>query len=539
MAEARQSFVRGAAILGFALLISKFLGAAYRIPYQNITGNEGMYVYQQVYSLYSVLLTLATAGFPLAISKMVSEKLASGDSAGAREVFRVSAATLSLAGCLLFVLLFFGAESIAEWMGNREALTLPIRAVAPALLVVPLVSAARGYFQGTQNMMPTAVSQVTEQTFRVATILILSWYFMEIGWGTVYAGAGAMFGSFVGAVAGLAVFAVFRSSAGKGVKRRISPFTGNGNSGRLVRDLLALSLPVCLGSLVIPLFSLVDSFTVANLLVAGGMDLSWAVNEKGIYDRAQPLIQFGSFFATAIALSVVPAIAEARTEGKHREAEKRAALSVRLTWLFGLPASLGLFLIAEPANVMLFEDAAGTDALALMSFTILFSTLLITTSGVLQGYGRVIVPAVSLLTGAGIKWVLNVFLIPGLGIRGAALATVAGYLVAVVINLAVLVPLAPALRRETDGLWRSLIAVFWMSAAVFGVCMGVQAVLPAGLADRAAMSVIALTGLVTGACVYGWALLRFGALRMDEIETLPKIGKRIRALGEKKRWFRA
>lgn len=146
MEQGKQSFMKGAAILAVAAFITKLLGAIYKIPYQNITGNEGMFVYQQVYPLYSTLLTVATAGFPIAVSKLVSERLAWGDEEGAQRIFRVTSVILSLSGLVMFFLLYGGAPVVAGWMGSRELLTLPIQAVSTALLVVPIMSVIRGYF---------------------------------------------------------------------------------------------------------------------------------------------------------------------------------------------------------------------------------------------------------------------------------------------------------------------------------------------------------------------------------------------------------
>src|SRR5690625_5295990 len=142
-----QSFVKGAALLGAAAFISKLLGLFSRIPYQNMTGDEGLFIYQQVYPLYTTLLVLATAGFPIAVSKLVSEHLALGDTIGAKRVYHVSAVVLSITGFIFFCFLFFGAHQIALWMGNPEKLTLPIQSVSFALLIVPMMSVMRGYIQ--------------------------------------------------------------------------------------------------------------------------------------------------------------------------------------------------------------------------------------------------------------------------------------------------------------------------------------------------------------------------------------------------------
>jgi PST family polysaccharide transporter len=538
VAEVRQhSFVKGAAILGLAAFLSKILGAVYKIPYQNITGNEGMYVYQQVYPLYSTLLILATAGFPIAISKLVSERLAVGDTAGARQVFRVAAVTLHLAGTLFFLLLFFGAGQVAEWMGNRAMLTVPIRAVSLALLVVPIVSAVRGWFQGMQNMVPTAVSQVIEQLIRVMTILLFSWYMIESGFGIVYAGAGAVFGAFTGAIGALAVLLVYwRRNSWSAVRPLRSGTRKRQPWSKTMKAILALSLPICLGSLVMPLYSLVDSFTVANLLVKSGWNLQEAIEGKGIFDRGQPLIQFASVFASALSLSVVPAIAEARARGEWDEAREKAVLALRLTWLIGLPASVGLAVIAAPVNVMLYKDALGSDVLAILAFTTLFSTLKLTSSGILQGESKVYRPALHLVLGVLTKAGLNILLIPPLGLKGAALSTVAAYAVAAGLNLW-------ALRSHYggkwyhDGMWgRSLAASGWMAGAVFAVMNGLELLFAERLEVRAMMTVVSFTSVATGALVYGWALVRLGLITRNDLEKVPKLRRKLLPLLD--RWGR-
>ncbi|PTX55244.1 PST family polysaccharide transporter [Melghirimyces profundicolus] len=538
MTPGKQSFMKGAAILAAAAFITKLLGAVYKIPYQNITGNEGMFVYQQVYPLYSTLLTVATAGFPIAVSKLVSERLTRGDEEGARRVFRVTSILLSLSGILLFILLYSGAPAVAAWMGSRKLLTLPIRAVSTALLIVPVMSSIRGYFQGHQNMTPTAVSQVAEQGVRVATILILAWWFTATGAGVVYAGAGAVFGAFTGAAAGLVVLLFYWNRNRKQRKRLMRqtdrPLTSSRKEplGKLIRQLVVLSIPISLGALVLPLFSLADSFTVANLLEAGGWSKYQAVEGKGIYDRGQPLIQFASFFATALSLSIVPAIAEAQTRGDERRTGERSALALRMTLFLGLPASLGLALVAQPTNVMLYRDAAGSEALAILALTTLFSTLAMTSSGILQGLGKVGLPARNLLIGVGVKLIGNLFWVPVLDIRGAALATVLGYATAAALNLG-------ALRSRIGSLFRLGPAKFPLFGSVlimgFAAWVAVRGILwwTEGWSLRLSMSAASLGGVLAGAVVYGTALLVLGVVRRRDLERVPKVGSRLVPLLER------
>ncbi len=519
----KQSFIKGAAILGVAALFTKLLGAVYRIPYQNITGDEGMFVYQQVYPLYSLLLTVATAGVPIAVSKMVSERLAQSDQIGARRLFRTAATVLTSSGAIFFMLLFFSAPWIAGWMGSREMLTLPIRAVSFALLIVPLTSTIRGYFQGYQDMVPTAVSQVVEQVVRVGTILIAAWWLMSTGAGVVQAGAGAVFGAFTGALAALITLLFFwqrrlRKERGFPEER----VTKEESAGAMIKRLFALAIPICFGSLVLPLFSLVDSFTVANVLEWSGWTKALSIQEKGVYDRSQPMIQFASFFASAVSLSIVPAIAEAQVQGKLRTVVDRSGQAIYMTLLLGLPASIGLAIVASPTNIMLFKDNAGSAAMSIFAFTAIFSTLGMTSSGILQGLGNVMLPARNLMIGALTKLSLNLVLIPIWDIRGAALATVIGYGVATAFNLW-------ALTSKLPGMWLRtrfgplFFANFWMGVAAYATMWLLIQFTQEMDSLRLAMTITSLSAVAVGVIVYTFAMFRLGVLQRNDLERIPKL----------------
>ena len=195
--------LKGTTILGIAGIMVKLLGAVFRIPLTALIGTEGMAYYGYAYPLYSLFLVIATAGIPVAISRMVSERAAVNDYVGVQRVFSVSRWLLLAIGVFAFAICFFGAELIAEYVSKDMGAVLPIKAIAPALIFVPLMSAYRGYFQGRQNMNPTAISQFVEQIFRVAVGLVLASVFVK--YGLEVAAAGATFGASVGAVAGLGI----------------------------------------------------------------------------------------------------------------------------------------------------------------------------------------------------------------------------------------------------------------------------------------------------------------------------------------------
>lgn len=522
-------FVKGAAILGIAGLLSKLLGAVYRIPYQNIAGDIGLYVYMQVYPLYTALLILAQAGFPIAISKLVSERLAVGDTYGARKAFRVASITLFILGVFFFLLLFAGAPFIADFMGD-EKLTMPLRAVAWSLLLVPFVSIMRGYFQGQQNMMPTGVSQVVEQLIRVIFILIAAYWAMMVYQDAYLAGTGAVFAALPGAATAVIVLLIYwRKSSDQhylGDGSGLQPSANSWTTKQVLRSLLFYALPICLGALVMPLIPLVDSITVVNMLQFSGMDEEMAKIIKGAFDRGQPLIQFGTFFATSLSLALVPAISEAAAQGQHRVIAARTEVALRLTSLLGIPASFGLALLADPVNVMLYGDGKGTEALAIQSFTIIFATLSIATSGILQGLGQVMLPARHLFIGVIVKLVLNMILIPLAGISGAALATVIAYLVAMMLNMMGIVKYTGVVVSMRKILGKPLLAALIMSAVVIVVEWAAATVLGGRIqSPRLLQTVVALVAVGSGALVYLLALLKTGGLTKEDLRFLPRGGK--------------
>lgn len=527
--------LKGTAILAIAALLSKMLGVVYRIPYQNITGDLGLYVYQQVYPLYSLLLILATAGFPIAVSKLIAERVALGDHSGAKRVFKVSVTVLSLTGVVFFLLLYITAPMIAHFMED-ERLILPIRSVSFALLIVPVMASIRGYFQGHQNMMPTAVSQVVEQIVRVITILVLSYWFIHNQYDEYYAGAGAVFGAFTGAVAALLVLVLFwKRGQGKGAIQVQEQQVATPNqrfeqesAWVLMKKIMYLAIPICLGAMVLPLFQLVDALSFVKVLINSGWEAEASRQLKGIFDRGQPLVQFAAFFATSLSLALVPSISEAYAKKDFGLIAARSEIAMRLTLFIGLGASFGLAVLAGPVNIMLYKTDEGTSALAILAFTTVFSTLGISSGAILQGLGQVILPARNLFIGVIIKTLLNLLLIPIWGIQGAALSTVAAYAVATALNLIALYRLTGLQISFKTFFAKPFFAVMAMSAFVWltmkGLLVGLGDVIGS---ERFLYSFVALNSVLVGVLVFGLALLRFGAVTKAELSTIPKVNKLI------------
>ncbi|WFA84074.1 putative polysaccharide biosynthesis protein [Paenibacillus amylolyticus] len=564
--------LQGAFILGLAAIISKIIGAFQKIPLQNLGGDGVFGIYNTVYPLYMLIITLAAAGLPLAVSKFVAEQNALGRPDESRRIIRLSSLLLGGIGIIMALLMYAGAPLIADMIGNRHVVP-SIRAASWALLFVPVMTGLRGYFQGLQQMVPTAVSQVVEQTIRVTVMIVLLLWLMRRDASLETIAAGAMMGSVAGGMVGLLTMLGYMvrhrrkgrevvteqldsewSSKGGEVgsdrherqentpvtplKKTVSAINPtlaerSRSNGEWIKTLLMYAIPVCLGSLAVPLMNLVDTFTVPRLLRGEGLDELQSMVSFGIYNRGLPLVQLVTMLATSLSVLFIPAMAEARLKGGPEAVRQQAGLALRWFWLIGLAASAGLAVLAEPINRMLYGDAAGTEALRYMALTATGSTVSIIAAALLQGLGAVRAPAFSMLAAAGVKALLNVMLVPALGISGAALAGAVAYMLAAGLNVELLARLVALRPAPGAVLAKPALVIAAMSLAALGTAWAAEAVLGGmGIAaDRrlAAMGV-SLLGIAAGSAVFLLAAARTGLLTAAELAAVPKLGPRLAKL---------
>ena len=532
----RASWLRGAAILGIAAVMSKLLGTMQKIPLQNLAGDGVFGIYNAVYPLYILILFLATAGFPATVSKFVSERVTMGDHRGALRIAKLSGLLLMATGLVFFGILYIFAADIAVLIGVPAA-SRAIRSISFALLLVPFLSVMRGYFQGYQNMIPTAVSQVVEQVVRVITLVSLLLYFLHAGFSDEWIAAGAAFGSVTGAVGGLAVICLFwrghqkrcstewnkKAEWSKGIR---GP---NQESGwKLIRQIAAYAMPICLGAIVMPILNLVDTFTMPRVLQLEGAGMSEAVRMFGLYNRGLPLVQAVVMVASAMTAVLVPAIAEARVRGRVDQVKSRTEFSVRLTWIIGLAASAGLAALSVPINIMLFRTSEASLTMAILAFTAVFSMMNVVTSSLLQGAGDPYAPALHLLAATVIKVAGNLWLMPRYGINGAAVAAVLAYAAAAWLNLVRLKRCTGAAFALRDFAARPIAAVAAMTASlplwVYG-SIALCTLLP--MKERGIYTAAALVGVLGGTVVYALALFRLRVLTPSDLHSVPALEKKL------------
>ncbi|WP_096156065.1 putative polysaccharide biosynthesis protein [Bacillus sp. FJAT-45066] len=516
---------RGAMILTVAGIITKILSAGYRIPFQNIVGDVGFYIYQQVYPFYGVALILSIYGFPVVISKLVAEQPLAERRAAIHKIMNVSFILLSFLGLLLFISLYVGAREIAILMGDVR-LTSIIKVTSFTFLILPIVSTLRGAFQGENNMTPTAVSQVSEQFFRVLFIIGASYFLLVKGESLYTIGAGAMLGSVVGGIVALVLLLFLwrkykRNEEGK-EKTTLTTL-------EISKVLFIQGFTICISSLLLILLQMIDAFTIYAILIQTGIEEELAKQLKGSYDRGQPLIQLGTVVATAFSLSLVPLITIAKGKNDQQLIKDKVSLSIRVSILIGLGASFGLALLIGPINTMLFKNSFSSDVLFVLSFSILFSSIALTAAAILHGLNKPLLPAGFVLIGVGAKWIMNVGLVPVYGTLGAAFSTVLA--LAVVAFLLIM----SVKKRTGVAIWNTSHVYTLGKAVILMTILLVAYMQVTSLLQwdgRLSATIIAFIGVFLGGAIYLVTILRSSFFQEKELSLLP-LGNKITFLLKK------
>ena len=443
-------------------------------------------------------------------------------------MFRISLVMLTLVGILSAVGLALAARPIADRvMGNPDAY-YAIVALSPAIFLTALQGSFRGYFQGYQQMAAPAVSQVTEQLFRVVSLLLLAYFLMARGPGL--AAGGAAFGATVGAAAGLlyllAAHARSRRRAAavlpRPVRKDRRTVEDRDSAGVIVRRVFALAVPISIAGVVVPLMGLVDLFVVPLRLQAIGYTVTEATRLFGqLSQMAMTLVNLPTVVTLGLQTSLVPAISEAQALGDRAGIHSKTSSGLRATLLIALPAVVGVWLLATPITRLLFNVPQAGVALSAISGGILFLMLQQTSSGVLQGLGRTDIPVKNLIAGAVVKtilaWVLTA--IPALAIRGAAYSTVLGFAVAAGLNLIAVHRLVGFKVDIVPSVLKPLFAAALMGGAVY---LGFGPVASFIGSNLATLAMVAAGGLL-----YGVTLLLIGGIRERDFAFLPRFGPRL------------
>lgn len=511
-----RTMMKGAFVLTIASFIAKVLSAVYRVPFQNLVGDEGFYVYQQVYPIYGIAMTLALSGLPQFISKIVAEQ--QGVSAQKKVLQQLFPFVFVLAG-LCWMFFFLGSHEIAIMMGDVQ-LTSLIQVVSFTFLLVPIVSFYRGNFQGHFLMIPSAVSQVMEQVVRVGVILMAAYSFSRFGWTVYQTGTIAMGGALLGGVVAVGILWYYDRKIRVGSSAYLTQWKLAKGSKKLFSRLLVEGGLVSLYSAFLILFQLIDSFLVKNSLVASGTSDAVAKIDKGIYDRGQPLVQLGLVVALALSSSFLPALTKYFISQEHGRFLQAAKIFLRLTTTIAAAASTGLVLLLPYMNFALFKDYKGNDVLGVYVCAIALMAVIQAYQSILQSRNQFLSSMLSAGIGLIIKLILTSPLTYTLGTIGASISTIAG-LVATLCFL-VFFSVKEINSFVVENYFFKKLTIGLGTMGIVLLCyQGVIAMLLGTVSHRGQALAVTLVGILLGGATFIFIIIKLNLFTIREWLTLP------------------
>ena len=519
--QAGKSLAKGVSILSVAGILCKLLGLLITVPLTRTIGAEGLGIFQSVYPTYNLLLTLSSAGLPVAVSRMVSAYLAKDDPRNAHRVFRTALWLLTGMGCFCMILMLAGNGLLTEWVKEPRA-SYGFFAIAPCLTIVCSLSAFRGFMQGQQDMKPTAVSQIVEQVGKLFFSLPLAW------WGTkrslALGAAGALLGITIAEACAVIVMAVyyFRNRSGFQAIPQLST-AAEADRGAVSKRLLFISVPITVSACIVPLAQFVDSVMMVPRMMDSGLTNEAARSLYGVFSGLViRLINMPTALALAVAMSLVPAVSAAQAVHDRVGMQKACDQGLRLSFLIGFPCSIGMSVLAKQvfgflyyesiANDQLFQT--GWELLTVSSLTVVLFTAVQATSAILQGLGKQRIPMYTLIVGVTFKIIMNYILvgIPGVNIHGGPYASIVCYSASLIPNLYFVCRYAEIRFNLKDWILKPALA-----AACMGVCVwGLRTALPFHRATT-------ILEVAAGVGVYFIAALMTGA--MDKAELASILGR--------------
>ena len=470
--DRKQSFLHGAALLAAATAIVKVIGALYKIPLGNIIGDAGFGYFNTAYDIYSVLLMISTAGLPVAMSRMIAESASLGNYGQIRRTYQTAQYIFLGLGAAGTILMTCFSRQLAGFMNSPNSWAA-IAALGPAAILMCQTSAFRGFFQGQGNMRPTSFSEVLEALCKLVVGLGLAYLIMATRKDTALAAGGAILGVTTGSlVATIFMYRAYR------IARREQPLTGGPvfSYGSTAKKLLAIAIPITVGSAGLQIITLIDAKVVMSQLIGpAGFTQAEADSLKGIYNFAQTIFNLPCAFIPPITISVLPAITGQLTLRNFRAARNLEESAARVTGLVTMPCAIGLAVMAQPVMALLrgYEGATLVTAgnlLAVLGLCVVFNSVVLLTNAIMQAHGYVYLPVMNMFLGGIIKVIVNYILVsnPEINIQGAPVGTLCCYLSITILNIFAMrkvIHKAPSIPKN---LLKPFLAALVMGIVAFG-----------------------------------------------------------------------
>ena len=427
----KQSLIKGSLILGIAGILARFLGLFFRWPLIMLIGDEGVGYYQMSYPLYMFFIAIAS-GLPVAMSKMISERNALNDINGSFQVMKESSYLMITIGAGTTLALFFFAKPIISFLKWDSKAYYSLIGISFAPFIISFTTIFRGFFQGLQNMTPSAISQILEQIGRV--IFGVGLAVLLLPKGIEFSAGGAAFGATAGAVLGGSyLFSKYRKIKKTFKVKKIKTNT------EVLNSILKIAIPISLGTTVGSIMNLIDSILVPQKLLQAGLNnTQTTILYAQLTGKAAVITNIPLTLSMAICTSLIPIIAENYILNKKAELKSKIDAAMKMAAVIALPCTFGLFFLASPILNLIFPGRAeGADILKYLSISIPFIIITQTTTSILQGTGNYIKPVINLFIGCIVKVILTSALVslPELNIYGAVIASIGAYVTASILNL--------------------------------------------------------------------------------------------------------
>ena len=540
-----KNFLLQGSILAVAGVITKIIGVVYRIPLTNIVGSEGMGYYGVAFSIYTIALMLTSYSLPLAVSKLVSARIAVGQYRNAYKVFRCAMMFAVVAGGAVALIIFLGADFIASTVMQMDMSVYALRVLAPCIFVVAVLGVMRGFFQGNGSMMPTALSQVLEQIVNAAASIVGAFVLLKIGkelgetrgdasYGPAYAAAGGTVGTIAGAAFALLtvmfVFSVYRSVYKKKLRRDRSR---KKESFRRIYHILLLTIaPVILSATVYNISDFLDTAIFNNVMAAQGYQKTEYASFMGIFNsQYNTLVNVPLSVSSALAASLIPSLVTTVQTGSRKQVHNKITMVTRFNMMIAIPCAVGFLILAKPIMDLLFyaeDNKMAALMLQLGAISVIFFCLSTVTNSVLQGLDDMMTPvrnaAISLLIHT-----LSLLVVFKWNIYAVVISKI-------VFSGAICILNAHALR-ERIGYVQEQKQTFIIPICASGIMGAVTVVVHLVFELFAGAKIATVAALFAAVVAYGAALVLLGGVTEEEMQNMPK-GRSLAALCRKLHLFR-
>ena len=538
----KQNFLQGAALLAAATAIVKLIGAFYKLPLNMAIGAEGYSYFTTAYDIYSVMLLISTAGLPVAVSRMISQASTLEHYTRMRKIFRTSLVMFAIMGALTSVLMIFGAKPLANIMNQPDA-WISIACLGPCGILICLMSAYRGYFNGQGNMAPTSVTQVIEAFVKLVVGLALAFMLIRMTGSVAMAAGGAILGVTMGSALALVYMLAKFRPAYRGL-----PVTSEdpGTTKDTVKELLVIAIPITIGSAGLQLLTVIESGLYMDRLVyliESGQYMSHMVGGaitaqkaaatlKGLFNMTQTIFNMPCAFIIPIAVSVLPAVTSFLTLGDHKGVRETEESASRITGLLSLPCAVGLTVLARPIMALLggYEGEQlelSAQFMAIQGITVFLYAIIQYTNALLQSHGYVNVPVINMLSSGVVRLVLVYVMVgnPNLGLMGAPLGAFIGYLLIAVLNLVAIQQKVEQKPKLLKNLLRPAMPALVMGVVVFFCYKALVGV----LGIDGSRVILAGLPIAVGVVVYFVCVVLMKSITKEDCLLLPK-GEKIAKL---------